>query len=117
MRHTEGRGLEAYLRQLVDEAVVEALDAQGDIQSAVAASVSAKLQDPRVKLRVNNASKQEQATVGLKVQQFLDALGELAPNGSLEAALPHVEGMDRIRYFPYWESSGSMGSPNEMGAS
>ena len=21
------------------------------------------------------------------------------------------------RYFPYWESSGSMGSPNEMGAS
>lgn len=96
MRHTEGRGLEAYLRQLVDEAVVEALDAQGDIQSAVAASVSAKLQDPRVKLRVNNASKQEQATVGLKVQQFLDALGELAPNGNLEAALPHVEGMDRI---------------------
>ena len=24
---------------------------------------------------------------------------------------------DKIRYFPYWESSGSMGSPNEMVAS
>ena len=65
MRHAEG--LYDYLRrEVVDAALADGLTSDGDIPAAVAAAVSAKLQDPRVKMRIRQG--QPTRTGGVRSQ-------------------------------------------------
>ena len=56
-----------------------------------------------------------------RLRETLDVMAKLA-SGDLDARVAPSHRGDELdgvmtglnRYFPYWESSGSMGSPNEM---